>query len=146
MTYLFKNNANVNEPTFVERLTPLHIAAINNRVTIAKFLIKQGAEKKCLDADKNPIFYAINNNCWPMVEVIRNYILHEKSQDLLQSGDLNNENTNIFETHLNVPIANAAYAANDRSVTPSRIIYNFDKKRRFWNKEIVHMIAIHMRT
>lgn len=145
LVYLFKHGAKVNEPTTVEKFTPLHIAAMNDRVSIAKILIREGADKKIEDSDLNPpVFYAINNGCWPMIEVIRNYILHEKSQirkqnsrDLLQSAHLNSlcnnsGSLNVFETNLTVGGANAAYLDADRSITPSRIIYNFDKASPYY--------------
>ncbi|XP_063697185.1 ankyrin repeat and LEM domain-containing protein 1 homolog [Culicoides brevitarsis] len=149
LVYLFQHGAKVNEVTLFERFSPLHIAALNDRVSIAKILIKQGADKKILDADNNPpIFYAINNECWPMVEVIRNYILHEKrqirkqnSRDLLQSAQLNsiqsitngsNGTLNVFEQNLTVAGANSAYLEADRSITPSRISYNFDKASPYY--------------
>lgn len=137
LAYLFQHGANVNEPTLHERFTPLHIAAMNDRVSIAKILIKQGADKKFLDADGNPpIFYAINNRCWTTIKVIRNYILHEKAaqarkqnaRDLLQSAQLNslssgsNRSGNLLNTNLVVADANNVSDA----LTPSRIIYNFD--------------------
>uniref|UniRef100_A0A336LT07 CSON003899 protein n=1 Tax=Culicoides sonorensis TaxID=179676 RepID=A0A336LT07_CULSO len=143
--YLLQHGANVNEPTTFELFTPLHIAAMNDRVSIAKILIKHGADKTCLDADMNPpIYYAISNGCMPMIELVRNYILYEKrksekqnAKDLLQSAHLNNlssnaSSPNVFEKNLSVGGANKAYLEADRSITPSRINYNFDKSSPYY--------------
>ena len=49
LDFFLKNGANINLRNEIDGLTPLHIAVLNNDVTLVKFLLKHGADKNIKD-------------------------------------------------------------------------------------------------
>lgn len=143
---LKKGAANPNVPSEDESLTPLHIACIWGRPNIVKLLLENGGDLKIkCSEDKTPILYAIHENHYTVIEIIKKYIFelkieHKRNELLLQSKSCNSPillaspRKLLFESN-NTPIktnnglrnmVQAIQNLDEKKFTPNRINYNFD--------------------
>lgn len=96
------NGGNINDRMPCEKWTPLHIASMNDKIEIAKILLKHGALVDIKDADGNAaIDYAIENECAGMIELLSGETKRENT--LFQPVQMNNMGTKRkYDTGLDV--------------------------------------------
>ena len=127
------------------RLTPLHIACIWGRPTIVKLLLEHGGDLKVKCAEnKTPILYAIHENHYTVIEVIKKYIFEYKIErkkkelqlkTLSYNSPIKSASPRKLLTDSPVPssksnglrnMVQAIQNLDDNILTPNRINYNFD--------------------
>lgn len=126
-------------------MTPLHIACIWGRATIVKLLLEHGGDLKVKCAEnKTPILYAIHENHYTVIEVIKKYIFEYKIERKKKELQLRTLSCNspissasprklLMESPVPSNKSNglrnmvqAIQNIDDNILTPNRINYNFD--------------------
>lgn len=121
------------------KLTPLHIACLYGRKNIVELLLKNnpdGLDLKCNEG-LTPILYAMQENHFEVIDVIRNFIFEQKIEKKKRELALGSQNTkevpktprndyNNEGTPIKNALTNALQKIEQDKFTPNRINYNFD--------------------
>lgn len=114
------------------KLTPVHIACIYGRTNIVKMLLNHNGDinLKCNEGH-TPIIYAMQENHYEVISIIKNYIfeqkIEKKKKELAQRSQPKTPKNEYKDG--GTPVKNtltAIQSIEERQFTPNRINYNFD--------------------
>ncbi|XP_070506582.1 ankyrin repeat and LEM domain-containing protein 1-like [Chironomus tepperi] len=134
-----KADPNLFSECLESRLTPLHIACIYGRTNIVKLLLNHNGDVslKCNEGI-TPIQYAIQENHYEVINIIKNHIFEEKierkKKEILAARSQKLEvpktpaKNELFNdgTPVKNAVTNAIQNIEHGKFTPNRINYNFD--------------------